>query len=159
MSNITATTLIAEVSESAAMARKRLANAKAQKASIAFALKLAKPVLSIEGADVYGFVSATSYSEEVTLFLNVSLQVEDMKGAKLSTVLETAETLGWTAEDSRDVAWENGAQREFKYITYVGQVKVLLSIKANLIADGEACHVEQVGVEVVEKPVFAIKCA
>ena len=159
MSKITTTALIAEVAESATSARKRLANAKAQKASIAFALKLAKPVLAAEGLETFAFVSANSYSEDVILYIPSSVQVEDMKGAKLAAVLETAETLGWTAEDSRDLAWENGAQREFKYITYVGKVKVNLSIKANLIADGEACRVEQVGVEVVEKPVFAIKCA
>ena len=157
---LTTKDLFTACADEVARARKRFANAKKHRTAIAYALKETRGVAKLVGEyEFNGFVSSSSYDEDATLYLMANVYTENMKSVAVTTVLTAAENLGWNSEDSSDYATETRATRTFKYRTQVGKLKVVLEVNAYIKADGELCRIEQVGVEVEEKPIYAIKCA
>ena len=158
--SLTIKNLFAGCADEVARARARFNTAKKHRTAIAYALKETRAVAKLVGEyEFNGFVSANSYDDDATLYLMANVYTENMKSIAVTTVLTAAENLGWNSEDSRDFATETRATRTFKYSTQVGRLKVVLEVNAYIKADGEMCRIEQVGVEVEEKPIYAIKCA
>ena len=158
--SLTIKNLFAGCAEEVTRARKRFDNAKKHRTAIAYALKETRGVAKLVGEyEFNGFISSSSYDEDATLYLMANVHTENMKSVAVTTVLNAAENLGWDSQDSSDFATETRATRTFKYRTQVGRLKVVLEINAYIKADGEMCRIEQVGVEVEEKPIYAIKCA
>ena len=154
----TAQSLIADVANDAKLMRARATNARKQKESIALALKLTKNIAS--NADSFmGWVTANSYDDKARLHLVAIVRTENMKSIRVGNILTMAENLNWENEETQDTAWESGAERQFRYNTTIANLSVCLEISARIKADGEACRVEQVGVEVNERPIYAIRCA
>lgn len=156
--SITVRSLIADVANDAKMARARASNARNQKEAIALALKLTKGIAS-NADDFMGWVSPNTFDEHARLNLFATVRTDNMKSIRVGNILTMAENLNWENEESKDTAWETGAERQFKYRTQIANLTVFLEISARIKADGEACRVEQVGVEVQERPIYAIRCA
>jgi len=154
----TVRSLLADVANDAKMARARASNARNQKEAIALALKLTKGIAN-NVDDFMGWVSADSFGDSARLHLVGIVRTENMKSIRVGNILTMAENLNWENEETRDSAWESGAERQFRYNTKIANLSVCLEISARIKADGEACRVEQVGVEVNERPIYAIRCA
>ena len=154
----TVRSILADVTNDIKMARARASNARKQKEAIALALKLTKNIAS-NADDFMGWVTANSYDDNARLHLVATVRTENMKSVRVGHILGMAENMNWENEDSKDYAWETGAERQFRYNTKIANLSVCLEVSVRIKADGEACRVEQVGVEVQEKPIYAIRCA
>ena len=159
MKKVTVSSILADVANDAKLARLRAKSARGHAATMRAVLNVLRHVFA--KCDSHNaWISASSYSEQADLYITADLNVDSMKSIELQRALLEVDAIGWwSTEATSDYVVETFAERTFKYTHTVNNLRVVLSVNARLRESGEACRIEQVGTELEEKPVFAIRCA
>ena len=158
MKKVTVTSILADVANDAKRARVRAKSAKNHAPTMRAVLYTLRHLFA--KCDTHNaWISTSSYSDRADFYVTADLTVDTMKSIGLQRALLEVDAVGWFAtEATSDYVVETFAERSFKYTHTVNDLRIVLSVNARLRASGEACRIEQVGTELEEKPVFAIRC-